>query len=172
MSEFASLGVAFQQNGFLTLPGYLAPASLVAVQESLKDLDRGMFVGGDDSEHAWKEYHNTNISYLHEIVDVDRLEDMIQCRISKSYLWINWYEPGSYISGHRDAGGMLQLLIPIIIPSCGDGGELWIGECGNVVPIHEGDGFLFLASELIHGTTEVSRLSKRPRITINARLWF
>jgi hypothetical protein len=125
-------------------------------------------VEGDESTHSWKE---VPIDPPHELSDfVAGLDPslVVERRPAKMTQWINVYDLGEFIGAHVDAGGDVQMMIPIELPLPGEGGDLWVRSKQCVLPVGAGDVLLFAAHRLRHGTTPVR--SGR-RISLNARIW-
>jgi hypothetical protein len=96
------------------------------------------------------------------------LEGIAGFRSVRQHQWINLFEAGQFVEAHKDAGGELHLLIPIEVPIRLEGGQFWLQQNKDIVPVGVGDALLFNANVIRHGTTSVK--SGR-RITFNARLW-
>ena len=123
---------------------------------------------GDTSTHSWREIalmEPIPNEYLLREVDIAKIIGAKPANLSQ---WINIYGPGEYIAGHRDAGGDIQLVIPLELPPPDGGGELWIGGEDRRLPIGVGDVLVFAASKLLHGTNPIR---EGRRISFNSRMW-
>lgn len=65
--------------------------------------------------------------------------------------WINRYQPGEYITPHKDTTGDFQAVVCLEAPPPGHGGELGF-ETGAPCALRTGDLLLFAASAIRHWT--------------------
>ena len=156
------------QQGFTIILNGARPEFVINALEFASNTCRKELTPGDTSSHSWTEFSLTaptsNEDLLSEI-DIAKIIGTEPTCISQ---WINIYEPGEYIAGHRDAGGDIQMMIPLELPTSNGGGELWIGDEGRLLPIGVGDVLVFAASKILHGTRPIR---KGRRVSFNSRMW-
>jgi hypothetical protein len=145
----------YQQQRFSLIPGIARDAISKCLRfiESVKAED---WRNGDDSVHSWSELSGPCIIDLDVLADADVLSGIIGAKVRASFQWINVYRSGQYIPGHRDAGGDAHLLSCIRVPSVQEGGQLWLGEESEVIPLGAGDGVYYSkrpASRMVQHTS-------------------
>jgi hypothetical protein len=154
----------------IVMAGMLNGDNLAFLENFVLALSDSVWQLGDESDHAWEEYH----------VPSDRLPQILSClpdfeelwtRSSARVAWINRFRQSQWIGSHKDASGDLQLIIGIKIPTLNSGGQLWLANQSQLVPFGTGDAFLFNAASIVHGTTAPLHVQAE-RLTLNVRLWF
>ena len=89
-------------------------------------------------------------------------------------IWGNAYRLGEYIPKHRDNLGTVQLLLCLGQPPSDSGGrfQIWDAAGATEIALKPGEGLLFRATQIHHGTTELKATEDVPqpiRITAVAR---
>ncbi len=153
----------------LVLCGVLTPFQQESIRKWVKGIESSRWVPGDESAHAWQEClleRPELTAILAEVPFVARLSK----RADRLTAWVNWFAQGQWIGKHRDADGDVQLIVPIELPQPGQGGDLWIENAGNTVPLGLRDVLAFNAALHPHGTTSLKQ-TESTRTTLNIRLW-
>lgn len=171
MGDASLLQHLFLEQGFVVLPSAVPAQIKLACFDLAQRADqRGGWIKGDESDHAWDELSldpGLDVSSLVHGLDLLHLVP-----VKRSTQWINRYVGCAFIPEHKDAAGDAHLLLVIEQSevSCG-GGQLWIGEEARVIPMGEGDAILFPAAKVVHGMTPMDASVGAKRMTLNARLW-
>jgi len=156
------------QNGYTVFAGAMTDSFINGVLSILSEAHVGELVAGDESSHSWRELPLTE----EDIPDHKSLwtytEEVLGAFPVKTSHWLNVYNAGEFIAGHVDAGGQAQLMVPLEMPLVGSGGEIWIGNKRQLIPLSVGDVLLFAAHKVPHGTTKVT---EGRRVSLNIRLW-
>ena len=100
------------------------------------------------------------------------IEEIVSRPIARYSQWINVFDVGQYVGSHCDAAGDAHLIVPISVPDISHGGQLWLRNKRNIVPVAVGDILIFCANAIPHGTTIVSRTAPVQRVSFNMRVWF
>jgi hypothetical protein len=152
------------------VPGSLSRREQRGLNLWLRSIGESRWVRGDDTEHAWLECLLTASdvdSVLRESAAVAQFVNAAD-RVTA---WVNVFGRGEWIGAHRDADGDVQLVVPIIVPTQGPGGALWIDSEDCIIPMGTGDLVAFNAARHLHGTTPPMH-AMDSRATLNVRLWF
>lgn len=144
-------------------------STISAIAACIASLPAQSWQNGDESPHRWAEHHISSDA-LTAAYHVHPLLEELAHRAKRVVGWINRFGRGAWIESHRDVAGDLHCIIPIQVPPCGGGGQLWIGTCGREMPAAPGDLLLFNATALPHGTTEIVAFDTQ-RVTLNLRFW-
>jgi hypothetical protein len=144
-------------------PAFLRQMAAIVALAREEDL-----IKGDESPHAWKEVAIDPPLALPDMIAELSFADLLGSEPDRMAHWLNVYEPGEFIDAHADAGGDVQLMIPVEMPPPGEGGALWLGTMQRILPVAVGDVLLFAAHRLLHGTTAVQA---GRRISFNGRIW-
>ena len=153
----------------MVLCGVLAPSQRADLRKWMTDIDGSRWERGDGSTHAWREclLARTELDAVLPLIPfVAKLTE----EADRMVAWVNCFSPGEWIGEHRDADGDIQLVVPIEMPSAGQGGDLWVDKASSIVPMRTGDVLAFNAAIHPHGTT-ASTQTQRKRTTLNIRLW-
>lgn len=161
----------FSKQSFCLLPGYANEETIASVLSAVEAIEPTRWHAGDESCNSWNELSGAELGDIGDVVDMEGLSEILGARIRTSVRWINSYSSGKFISAHRDASGDAQLLLVLMAPDMAEGGQFWIGNENNLIPLGAGDAVLFLAHQLEHGTLPIHALSRAKRITLNIRLW-
>lgn len=160
----------YQQQHFCLLPG-IAKGIISKCLRLIESVRPGDWERGDDSVYSWRELSGPTLIDLGAFIDTDVLSGILGAKTRASSQWINVYKSGQYISAHRDAGGDAHLLACISVPHLQDGGQFWLGQESEIIPLGAGDALLFEAARFMHGTTPIRPGSAAVRITLSTRLW-
>ncbi len=144
-------------------PTFLSQMAAIVARAREEDL-----IEGDESAHSWKEIAIDPPLSLPDMIAGLNLSALLGGEPGRMSHWLNVYEPGEFIGSHVDAGGDVQIMIPIEMPPPGEGGGLWVETKERILPVAVGDVLLFAAHRLRHGTTAVQ--SGR-RVSFNGRIW-
>lgn len=158
----------YEQQGFTIFlnaarPDFLGQMAAIVALAHEEDL-----IEGDRSAHSWKEITIDPPLALPNILSELDLPTLLGGEPRRMAQWLNVYESGEFIGTHVDAGGEVQLMIPIEMPPPGEGGDLWVKTKERILPVAVGDVLLFAAHRLRHGTTAVQA---GHRISFNGRVW-
>lgn len=168
-SEVSKARLSFAENGFVLVPR-AAPAKLLeACQSFVSSSDD--WVSGDESAHSWQESEGQLPSGICALLPLSLFKEVADASIMRHVAWINVFGRGEFIPAHKDAGGDVQLLICLEAPDEENGGHLWLDTPERLVLMEAGDALLFRASQIRHGTTPVSPLQTKRRVTLNVRAW-
>ncbi|MCB1469854.1 MAG: 2OG-Fe(II) oxygenase [Rhizobiaceae bacterium] len=158
----------YEQQGFTILLNAARPVLLRQMARIIERACEEDFIEGDESEHSWKEIAIDPPLALSEMIAGFDVKHLLGGQLGRSAHWLNIYEPGEFIGAHVDAGGDMQIMIPIEMPPPFEGGELWVNDKECILPVALGDVLLFAAHRVRHGTTAVR--SGR-RVSFNGRMW-
>jgi hypothetical protein len=158
----------FQQLGYTVFTNAVSPALVNAMRSKVQAAQSDDLVKGDESTHSWREIAINASELPNQLILDQNVESTISSSPHRSVHWLNIYNVDEYIGGHVDAGGEVQLMLPIELPDAGLGGEIWVGSPRKILPVSIGDALLFAAHQIPHGTTKI--LAGR-RISLNVRMW-
>jgi hypothetical protein len=131
-----------------------------------------MWIRGDASDHSWGELPSSDRMSLSKLGILLLLEKILGFQVKEFVQWFNVYSAGQFIGSHYDAGGDAHLLICIEATASSEGGQFWLFEQSNIIPVKAGDAILFDARRVLHGTTNIEASSRVRRISFNTRIWF
>lgn len=124
---------------------------------------------GDGSAHSWIE-HPLDADLIAQLSREIPLLGAISKYATAVVGWVNRFRQDEWIAAHRDAAGDLQCIVPLVVPDCAQGGQLWIQTRARLVPALPGDMLLFNAAALVHGTNAIM-VENAERVTLNLRYW-
>jgi len=159
------------RQGFCVLPGYVSSPAIAHFLATLQTTSTTHWQAGDDSPHAWRELRLRQLDDLSDLVEMADLTEILDSKIRTSAAWVNVYSEAQFIPAHHDAAGDAQLLLVLQTPTFEQGGQFWVGNEANLMPIGPGDGLLFRANRMLHGTTRIKSGCGAIRTTLNVRLW-
>lgn len=158
----------YERQGYTVFVGAVSERLIDRMNAIVQDTSDSDLVDGEESCHSWREIPLRTSDALSDSTLGSYLANVLPTAPARNVQWLNVYGIDEYIGVHMDAGGEVQLMIPIEMPPAGSGGEIWIGATEMLLPIGVGDALLFAAHRLRHGTTPVVT---RRRVSLNVRMW-
>lgn len=160
----------YRIQGWVLIPGLLSQSMRRALINYVEaGLDRA--VAGSEDSTTWREVGLDHPSPTFGTMPIADVEIICGGAVGRWAQWANVYGPGSSIEPHRDAAGDSHFLLCLSQPPEWPHGRLWLNSPESTVPMSVGDGILFVAREIPHGTHPVPLGEATGRITLNSRIW-
>lgn len=163
------LAEQYHTQKFLLFPQFIAVSQTERLLTSTETIPVRTVICGNPQIHFGQQHFEEThplVRLFHERQVVGMILVIAQAtRLHSCRCWTSVYEPGEYISAHRDRAGDMQLLICLRSPLHADCGGILLlklptGE--QQVFLTPGDALLFEASGIEHATTPLLRTGKDP----------